>query len=58
MQGNGIYGGNDKAARMFQACRVQGEALVKGAWKGVQDGTLNGNHREKSATDREIQTVH
>lgn len=34
---------------MFQACRVQRKALFKGTWKGVQDGTLNGNHREKSA---------
>ena len=50
MQGNRIYGGNDKAACMFQTRKVQRKALFKGAWKGAQNGTFNGNHREKSAT--------
>ena len=42
---------------MFQAYRVQSEFLFKGAWKGIQDGTFYGNHREKNTIDHIIRNV-
>ena len=54
MPGSGVYRGTDKANRQPAARRVQGQALFEGTQGEVQDGALNGNHREKSAGEREI----
>ena len=54
MTGSGVYRGTDKANRQPAARRVQGQALFEGTQGEVQDGALNGNHREKSAGEREI----
>ena len=58
MPGSGVHRGTDKANRQPAARRVQGQALFEGTQGEVQDGALNGNHREKSAGERETQAVY
>ena len=54
MPGSGVYRGTDKAGCQPATRGVQGKALFEGTQGEVQDGALNGNHREKSAGEREI----
>ena len=54
MPGSGIHGRTDKTNCQPATRGVQGKALFKRVQGEVQDGALNGNHREKSAGEREI----
>ena len=58
MPGSGVHRRTDKANRQPAARRLQGQALFKGTQGEVQDGALNGNHREKPAGEWKIPTVH